>query len=215
MDIDELNESETTDEGPDLYCDEVAPVAWIGFGHEGFPEKSWRYLKDGTLMTLEQGEPIDLVTVDEFGDFDLELQWRVSLGANSGILYRVSEAAGEPWQSGPEMQVVDDLGHPDGRTPETSAGAVYGLIAPAEDKVLRPAGTFNATCIIAKGGHVEHWLNGTEIVEYDVTSTDFAGRVAKSKFKNFPRFAGERQGHVVLQHHGSTVWFKGIRIRPL
>jgi hypothetical protein len=112
------------------------------------------------------------------------------------------------------MQVVDDLGHPDGGTPETSAGAVYGLIAPS-NKSLRPAGTFNTARIVARGSRIEHWLNNIKVLEYDLGSQDFAERVKKSKFKDFPGFASERQGHIVLQHHGSTVWFRNIRIKPL
>jgi hypothetical protein len=212
--MDEANEEEPREEEPELYCDEMAPVSWVGFGRAEFPDESWQYLKDGTLVTREREEPVDLVTIDEFGDFELELQWRVSLGGNSGILYRVSEAAGEPWQSGPEMQIVDDLGHPDGRAAETSTGAVYGLIPPS-DRTLRPAGTFNDTRIIARGDHVEHWLNGKKVVSYDLNSPEFTERVAASKFRDFPRFGGEKKGHIVLRHHGTTVWFKGIRIRRL
>lgn len=212
--MEEPEQDEIGTEEADFYCDELPPGAWVGFGRTGFPEESWKFLKDGTLQTLEGGEPIDLVTIDEYGDFELDLEWRIALGAESGVLYRVSPSAQEPWQSGPEMQVVDDLGHPKGRTPETSAGAVYGLIAPT-DKLLRPAGTFNSSRITAKGTVVQHWLNGRKVVEYDTASKAFADLVAKSRFKDYASFGREAKGRIVLQHHGAKVWFRGIRIRSL
>jgi hypothetical protein len=199
---------------PDLYCDEIFPTAWRGFKQPVFPEGSWRFLKDGTLQSLAEGEPVDLMTIDEYESFELELEWRVSLGGNTGVLYRVSESAARAWQSGPEMQLVDDGGHPDGEVPETSAGALYGLIAP-QLKILRPAGTFNSARIVALPDRVEHWLNNGKVVEYDPESESFSELVSKSKFKGFPDFGRVRPGHIVLQHHGNTVWFRNIRIRRL
>ncbi len=207
-------DKQTETEEPELYCDELPPPAWRGFKQDHFPAESWKFLKDGTLASLEDGPPVDLTTIEEFGDFELEFEWRIALGGNSGVLYRVSESADEPWQSGLEMQLVDDLGHADGRVAETSAGAVYGLIAP-ENKKLRPAGTYNTARIVAHGGSIQHWLNGQKIVEYDVNSDAFTSLIEGSKFKDYANYGRENKGHIVLQHHGSTVWFRNVRIRSL
>jgi hypothetical protein len=112
------------------------------------------------------------------------------------------------------MQLLDDARHPDGQIPETSAGALYGLIAPRQ-KVLRPIGSFNTARIVVRDSYVEHWLNDVLVVAYDLHSAAFAALVAHSKFKNLPGFAREARGHIALQHHGDSVWFRHLHIRPL
>ena len=103
---------------------------------------------------------------------------------------------------------------PDGQIPETSAGALYGLIAPLQ-KVLRPIGRFNTARIVVRDSYVEHWLNDVLVVAYDLHSAAFAALVAHSKFKDRPGFAREERGHIALQHHGDVVWFRHLRLRPL
>jgi len=103
---------------------------------------------------------------------------------------------------------------PDGQIPETSAGALYGLIAPLQ-KVLRPIGRFNTARIVVRDSYVEHWLNDVLVVAYDLHSAAFAALVAHSKFKNLPGFGREARGHIALQHHGDVVWFRHLHIRPL
>ena len=116
-----------------------------------------------------------------------------------------------PWQSGPEMQLLDNSKHPDGRAPETSCGSLYGLYAPHETP-LCPAGLFNVARISVRGSRVEHWLNGVRVLACDMASDDFRARVARSKFRDFPQFARAARGHIVLQHHGTEVLFYNIRI---
>jgi hypothetical protein len=157
---------------------------------------------------------IDLITRQQYRHFALELEWRVASGGNSGVLYCVSEALPHAWQSGLEMQLLDDAGHPDGRMPETSAGALYGLIAPRH-RVLQPIGSFNTACIVVCDSHVEHWLNDALVVAYDLRSAAFAALVAHSRFKELRGFARAERGHIALQHHGDVVWFRRLRIRPL
>lgn len=184
--------------------------AWRGYRRAGFPTQAWR-IEDDVLHARADGERVSLVSRGRYADFDLTLHWRLPSNGNSGILYRVSESLDEPWQSGPEMRLLDDEGHPDGRVPETSCGALYGLRAPA-DVPACPVGQFNVARILVRGSHVEHWLNGVLVLRVDLESDDFRAAVARSKFRRFPGFAREKEGHIVLQHHGTDAWFYGIRI---
>jgi hypothetical protein len=203
--------SMAADATPKSLFDGGSTAAWRGFRQDTFPAKGWT-VEDGALKAQAGEERVDLVTRDTYEDFELELEWRVSPGANSGIFYDVSEDAEAVWHTGPEMQVLDDAGHRDGKNPRTSAGALFALIA-AEGKSLKPVGEWNAVRLVKKGRHVEHWLNGRKVVEYELQSPALAGLIAKSKFKELPRFAREGKGHIALQHHGDDVWFRSIRIR--
>ena len=187
--------------------------AWRGFKRDAFPAKGW-VVENGALKTIVGGEHVDLITKDKYQNFELELEWRVAPGGNSGVIYLVSEDFDQTWKTGPEMQVLDDQGHKDGKNPLTSAGALYALIAPA-NKTLRPAGKWNRARLIVNNNHVEHWLNGKKIVEYELGSDRLKQLIAESKFKEFPRFAENREGHVALQHHGEEAWYRKVRIREL
>ena len=185
--------------------------AWRGFKRDSFPSKGW-VVEDGTLKPVVGGDRIDLVTKDVYKDFDLELEWKVGPGGNSGVMYDVAETEAETYHTGPEMQVLDDVGHKDGKNSKTSAGSLYALIAPSANKAVKPAGEWNQARIVKKGSHVEHWLNGTKIVEYELGSPALAALIADSKFKEWPHFAKAGQGHIVLQHHGDPAWFRNVRI---
>lgn len=183
--------------------------AWQGWKGAGWIG-AWEVL-NGELRSL-RGGTIDLATREQFGDFELQLEWKITPGANSGILYRAVPTTGEVWQSAPEYQIVDDRTHRDGRTPITATGSIYGVV-PAENKVLKPPGEFNTTRILARGMHVEHWLNDRKILEADLSSPD----VQRVAFQKFSKAAwGERsRGHIVLQQLGSEVTFRNIRVRKL
>jgi hypothetical protein len=187
--------------------------AWRGYQRDTFPAGSWVCV-DGTLRTVAEAERIDLVTRQPYRNFVLDLEWRVVRGGNSGILYRVSEVMPHAWQSGPEMQLLDDARHPDGRNPETTAGALYGVIAPWRQAV-RPPGYFNTARLVVCDSQVEHWLNDALVLAYDFNSATFAAAVTHSKFKDLPGFAREMRGHIALQHHGDVVWFRHLRIQHL
>ncbi len=190
--------------------------AWRGFRRDSFPSKCWNEER-GELKTIkdcDKADRIDIITKDTYQDFELELEWRISPGSNSGIIYLVSENEDESWKSGPEMQVLDDDKHPDGKNPKTSAGALYGLIAPT-NKTLKPVGDYNKVRLVVRNGHVQHWLNGKKVVEYDLGSNMLKEFIAQSKFKDYPHFAQNRQGHIALQYHGDEVWYRNIRIRAL
>jgi hypothetical protein len=187
--------------------------AWRGFKQQTFPDQVWK-VEDGTLTTIVGAKAVDIITKDKYSDFELELEWKISPGGNSGIIYLVSEDFNETWQTGPEMQVLDDSKHNDGKEPKTSAGALYALIAPT-NKMLEPVGQWNKVRVVVSKGHVEHWLNGRKVVEYDLDGEQLKPLIAASKFKAYPRFAKNREGFIALQHHGDQVWYRNIRIRSL
>jgi hypothetical protein len=183
---------------------------WRGFHRDRVPE-GWR-IADGTLTRI--GQAGDLITRDVFGDFELVLEWKIAEGGNSGIMYRVTEEASETYHTGPEMQVLDDAHHPDGRSRLTAAGAVYGLY-PAPVGVVKPAGEWNAVRILARGRQVEHWLNGVKVASYEVGSADWTARVAASKFRKWPGYGRAAAGHIALQDHGDRVAYRNIRVRAI
>jgi hypothetical protein len=185
-------------------------AGWRGFRQDVAPA-GWT-VRDGAITRVSGGG--DLVTDDQFASFELELEWRVEPGGNSGILYRVTEDAAQTYYTGPEMQVLDDAGHPDGRSRLTAAGAVYGLY-PAPEGVVKPAGEWNRARLVVNGAHVEHWLNGTKVAGYELGSLDWERRVAESKFREWPGYGRAARGHIALQDHGDVVQYREIRIRPL
>jgi hypothetical protein len=180
---------------------------WRGFRQPSMPS-GWE-VADGALTRTSGGG--DIITVDQFGDFELALEWRIAPAGNSGIMYRVSEAGDATFHTGPEMQVLDNAGHADGRNPLSSAGACYGLYAPAAD-VTRPVGSWNEVRIVALGTHVEHWLNGTRIVEYDIGGADWLTRLASSPFRDLPAYGRSPRGHIALQDHGDRVAYRSVKI---
>tara|TARA_B100000378_G_scaffold239041_1_gene206727 strand:+ start:40 stop:699 length:660 start_codon:yes stop_codon:yes gene_type:complete len=182
-----------------------------GYKQQGFPD-SWEIV-DGTMKTIP-GHGVDLISEDVYKNFELELEWKVPEGGNSGIFYFATEEGDYIWQSAPEMQVLDDKKHSDGKNKLTSAGALYAMIAPPKS-VVNPVSEFNKVRIKVKDNHVEHWLNGTKVVEYEYQSDDMWALVAKSKFKTMPLFAKASAGHIGLQHHGEEVWYRNVRIRKL
>ena len=202
-----------------LLFDGKTTAGWRGFRGGPFPTRGW-VIRANTLQHLpgrgrldEEGG--DLVTADEFENFELQLEWAVGPGANSGILFPVSDDAPSPWESGFEMQVLDDARHPDALRGEThQAAALYDLIAP-RNKKLQPVGEFNKVRLVVRNGHVEHWFNGEKVVEYDRDDPEFQKLVAASKFKSMPFFARTRKGHISLQDHGSEVAYRNIKVRLL
>jgi hypothetical protein len=184
--------------------------AWRGFKKDSVPA-GWQVV-DGALTRV--GEGGDLITKDAFGDFELTLDWKVAEGGNSGIMYRVTEDAAATYETGPEMQVLDDARHKDGQSRLTSAGSAYGLYA-APAGVVKPAGEWNAVRIVVRGNQVEHWLNGTKVVEYELGSPDWEAKVKATKFKQWPGYGRAASGHIALQDHGDRVAYRDIKIRTL
>lgn len=184
------------------------------FHGDGFPTGKW--ICTGGELHSVKGQNVDLITREEYEDFEMELEWKVTYGANSGIMYGVTEATTDTFWSGPEMQINDDLHHPDGTQPKTSAGGLYDLIGPSRRDLLKPTGEYNRVRIVSRAGHIEHWLNDVKVVEYDWNSPDLRTLIGQTKFATAPLFMRSRKGHIALQGtEGDEVWFRHIRIRRL
>jgi hypothetical protein len=193
--------------------DGKSAAAWRGFKQDAFPDKAWR-IEGGTLKTVVGDQARDIITKEKYSDFELELEWKIAPGGNSGIIYLVTEDFDQTYKTGPEMQVLDDTKHADGKDPKTSAGSLFALLAPI-NKTLQPVGGWNKVRIVVQNSHVEHWLNGRKVLDYELGSDQLKTLIAASKFKAFPRFAQNREGFIALQNHGDEVWYRAIRIRSL
>lgn len=179
---------------------------------ESSQPRGW-YVKDG--MLTKDATTDDIITTEQFGNFELQLEWRIQAAGNAGIFYRVTEEYEEPYWSGVEYQLLDDAGHRDGKSRLTAAGAAYGLY-PAPEGVVKPAGEWNSTKIVVRGARAEHWLNGKKLLEYENGSTDWNTKVAASKFAEWPNFGKARRGYIAIQgDHDGALWLRNIRIREL
>ena len=191
-----------------LLFDGATTAGWRGYRKSAVPD-GWRVV-DGALTRTGPGG--DIITTDQFGNFELSLQWKISPAGNSGIMYHVIEGPDETYMSGPEMQVLDDERHPDGKSRLTSAGAAYGLY-PSPPGIVRPAGEWNTARLVVNGSHVEHWLNGTQVASYEFGSSDWEQRVKASKFVEWPTYGRSPRGHIALQDHGDWVAYRSIKVR--
>ena len=156
----------------------------------------------------------DIITKQEFENFVLKFQWKISEGGNSGVMYRVSLGDKKPYLTGPEYQVLDDTKHKDGNSPSTSSGALYALYVP-QNKTLNPVGQWNTSKIILSGNKVEHWLNGAKVVDAEIGSADWNEKVEASKFKTWEKFGKNKKGHICFQDHGDKVWYRSITVDVL
>jgi hypothetical protein len=183
---------------------------WRGFQMDTLPS-GWR-IEDGALTRVASGG--DIITRDQFANFELELEWKVEPKGNSGIMYRVTEADSSTYRTGPEYQILDDAGHPDGQSRLTAAASAYGFYA-APAGIVKPAGEWNTARIVANGNHIEHWLNGVKVVEYELGSPDWEAKLKASKFDEWKGYGRSPRGHIALQDHGDRVAYRNIRIRVL
>lgn len=172
----------------------------------------WR-AQDGVLSKRYPTE--DLISADVFGDFELELEWKIGPGGNAGIFYRGTEQYKAIYYTAPELQLLDDAAAPDGKDRLTAAGAAYAIY-PSPAGVVKAAGEWNSTRIICKGAHVEHWLNGRKIVSYELWSPDWEAKVKASKFAVWNDYGRIKVGHIGFQgDHDGELAFRNIRIREL
>lgn len=196
--------------GFELLFDGTSTKGWHTYAKNEAP-KGWR-VEDGALVRTDGGG--DIVTQDEYQDFELELDWKIGEGGNSGIFFHVLETKGYPWETGPEMQILDNDRHKDGQNPMTSAGANYALNAPERD-YTRPIGMWNHVRLVVNGAHVEQWLNGSKTCAYDLWTPEWKAAVAASKFASMPDYGLARTGRICLQDHGDRVAFQNIKVKRL
>jgi len=190
-----------------------------GYKMDTFPD-AWK-IEEGALVAQTNVPNVDLVTKDTYTNFDLKLEWAVSKAGNSGIFYHVQEPSAHQsgngnspnWLDNFEFQLLDDIDFND-HEPRRSAGSLYDLIAP-QNKQLKPVGEFNTAELLVNNGHVEQWINGVKVVEYEIGSKETNDLISKSKYRSNPNFAKSTSGHIMFQHHGQKVWLKNIRIKQL
>jgi hypothetical protein len=208
-----------------LLFDGQSSSGWRLIGKDHFPEKGWK-VKDGLLCATDQsgsGLSGDIITEKQYGQFEFVIEWKMlTKGGNSGIKYFVIEclSKGESDGLGLEYQILDDENFPwmqQGKMNPNdfhSLGALYEFFPPNGDKkVVKPVGEWNSSRIVSRGRHVEHWLNGEKLVEYERGGKEFMEKLTQSKFRDIENFGQEDQGHILLQDHGSLMQFRNIKIR--
>lgn len=179
---------------------------------------SWD-VADGALHCMTDQDSValkhnDILTNDTYQNFELAFDWKISAKGNSGVIYRVTEEYNAPYATGPEYQVLDDEGYPGEVKDVEKAGGNFAMHAPEGQKAKAP-GEWNSAKIIVNGNHVEHWLNGAKVVEYELGSDDWKSRVNGSKWKDYPGYGLAPAGFIDLQDHGHEVWYRSIYIRVL
>jgi hypothetical protein len=218
-------------EGFKLLFDGKTLNGWRGYNPKLDFTRGWSVVDGSLKNSRTDGRPNgsggDIVTTEQFADFDFRFEWRVSRAGNSGIKYFVHERLGAPGAPmypgddgvsavGHEYQVLDDAEHPDAKNgPIRQAGSLYSLFPPNNAKRLKPVGEFNEARLLVQGRHVEHWLNGAKVVEYELESPALMKAIAASKYKDIPRFGTRFPTRILIQDHGDEVWFRNLRIRSL
>ena len=198
------------DAGWRLLFDGATTQGWRGYRQEAMPN-GWTVV-DGVLRkAVSTG---DIVTTERFGDFELELEWKLAMGGNAGLFYRATEEYNRIYWSAPEYQLLDDPNAPDGRSRLTAAGAAHSIHA-APAGVVKPGGEWNVTRVLLRGAHVEHWLNGQKLFEYELWSPDWEARVKASKFGRWPNYGRAKEGYIGIQgDHNGELSLRNIKVRP-
>jgi hypothetical protein len=194
-------------------------AGWHGFNKGTDSIKNWT-IEDSSLVCLGAAKDAhggDIVTDKSYGNFELEWDWKVTKGANSGVMYHVVEDKKyqAPYETGPEYQVIDDIDFPEKLEDWQKAGADYAIMPTNDKKKLNPVGEWNSSKLVYNNGHVEHWLNGEKVLEFDRSSDTWKNMKATGKWKDYPDYAKAESGAIALQDHGNKVYFKNIRIKEL
>lgn len=192
--------------------------AFRGYGINEFPEGVWM-VENGVLSTNPNTANRDLITKERYKDFELEYAWAVDTAANSGVFFHMQEdlsmesnnGNSPNWLDNFEIQILEDKFFND-TVAIRSAGSLYDLIAP-KNKKLNPIGDFNQAKLLHRNGHVEHWINGAKVLEFEIGSPEMQTLLSASKFKDNPTFHSHKEGHIMFQHHGQKVYFRNIRIK--
>lgn len=184
-------------------------IGWHAYQQPSGVTSGWS-IDSGAVRT--EGTAKDLVSDRQYSSFELDLEWKVAPGSNSGIFIWANEGTSEIYENAPEMQVLDNVGAPDGKSPLTAAGSLYDLY-PAPLDAVKPVGEWNAVRIVVHGSKVQYYLNGIRTVDVNFDSKEMKDKIAASKFKAWETFGKSHRGHIGLQSHGGVVWFRNIRIK--
>ncbi|MBT1705922.1 3-keto-disaccharide hydrolase [Chryseosolibacter indicus] len=185
--------------------------------YKGKENDSWEVV-DGTLHCKPAAaatKRADLMTVNQYENFELSFDWKIAEKGNSGVMYRVTEEFNEPYLSGPEYQVIDDKGYPNEVRDTQTTGSNYDMHAAPTGKPINPVGEWNNSKIVVTGNKVQHWLNGVQLFEYELGSDDWKQRKAGSKWKDAAGYGMAQKGHIDFQDHGTEAWFRNIKIKNL
>jgi len=212
------NKMQDETESPVSLFDGKSLSGWHGYNKTG-EVKNWA-IEDGAMVCLgaaKDAEGGDIVSDKQYENFELSWEWKISKEGNSGVMYHVVEDRKykAPYETGPEYQMVDDIGFPQKLEEWQKTGADYAMYNANEKKNLKPVGEWNSSKIIFNNGHVEHWLNGEKIVEFEAWSDDWKKKNSEGKWKDFPDYGSAKKGGIALQDHGNKAWFKNITIREL
>ena len=212
--INTLSEAEKQ-EGWQLLFDGKTLDGWRNYKSETIGE-GWSVSDQAITLDPEQEKGGDIMTTAQFENYDFKVEWKISECGNSGIIFNVVEGDdyGSVWQTGPEMQVLDNTCHPDAKIETHRAGDLYDMIACSEETVL-PAGEWNAARILVENGKTEFWLNDKKVVQFEMFTDEWTAMIADSKFKDMPGFGKFKKGHIALQDHSDKVWFRNIKIKEL
>ena len=200
-----------------LLFDGKTTKGWRGYNKSDIGS-GW-FVKEGILTCLGKGGDIggDIIHDEQFDNFELRVDWKISKGGNSGIFYHVIEGEiySAPYQTGPEYQLIDDINFPGDLKEWQQAGADYAMYIANDKKKLKPVGEWNCSKIVFDNGHVEHWLNGEKILEFTAWSEDWQQKKETGKWKDFPDYGLAQKGYVGLQDHGNNISFRNIKIKKL
>jgi hypothetical protein len=196
-----------------LLFDGKTTKGWKPYGSQ--PADGWEVV-NGQLHCKE-GEVAhraDFMTTEQYDNFELTFDWKINKGFNSGVIYRVEEGDRASYETGPEYQLIDDEGYPDKLEDWQKSGSDYAMHPPTSVEA-KPAGEYNQTKIIVNGAHVEHWLNGKKVVDFDLWTPEWNALKEKSKWKDAKLYGMIKKGNIALQDHGGGIWFKNIKLHKL
>jgi len=188
-------------------------TGWRLYGKQAKPGPGWK-IEDGILKKADKVNGGNIITEETFENFEFSWEWKIAPGGNNGIKYLVTED--RPSAPGPEYQMLDDEKHPDGKKgPVRQTGAFYDVLPPAEGKSLKPVDEWNESKLLIRGNHVEHWLNGIKVLDYELGSDSIKEFISRSKFKSAEGFGEKIKGHLMLTDHADECWFRNLKIREL